>query len=61
MKESLDSPSSDFETLKTSLVALYLETSGPSWIIDFGASKHIIRNKIFLEKVKDFKTSFNVK
>jgi hypothetical protein len=43
LKESLDSVSSDFEILKTFLVALTLETNGPSWIIDFGASKHIIR------------------
>ncbi len=43
MKESLDSVSSDSEILKTFLVALTLETNGPSWIIDFGASKHITR------------------
>ncbi len=60
MNENLDSPSNDSKKLGTCLV-LSLKTSDPSWIIDVGASNHIIGNKFFLKKMKDFKTSFNVK
>ncbi|CAK9194039.1 unnamed protein product [Sphagnum jensenii] len=54
-------PKNVAETFEATLSTMVLETRNNTWIVDFGASTHVIGNAKILDEVKELVDQYNVK
>jgi len=54
-------PKSVAKTFEATLSTMALKTRDNTWIVDFGASTHVIRNAKILDEVKEVVDQYNVK